>query len=118
MEGKKFSTFLGNQIEWHTDPEIKPSMAIRRSIIVAYAYYPRPCFTSIANQVYFSADDMYLKSDDKTYFIAWAYIDKSLPDEIMRQIIEKRKQYEKDHADEIKAKRIAELEAELARLKK
>lgn len=118
MEGKNFSTVLGNQIEWHTDPEVMPSLGIRHSIIVAYAYNPRPGFTSIANQVYFSSNDMYLKSDDRTYFIAWAYIDRSVLEEIHGRIIEKRKQYEKDHADEIKAKRIAELEAELARLKK
>lgn len=118
MEGKNFSTVLGNQIEWHIDPDDMPPCGTRDSIIVAYAYNPRPGFASIADRVYFSSDDMYLKSDDRTYLIAWAYIDKSLPDNILRQIIEKRKQYEKDHADEIKAKRIAELEAELARLKK
>lgn len=117
MEGKNFSTLLGNQIEWHTDPEDMPFFDKRHSIIVAYAYRKGVGYDSIADRVYFGSD-IYLKSDESTYLIAWSYIDKSVPDEIMRQIIEKRKQYEKDHDDEIKAKRIAELEAELAELKK
>lgn len=118
MEEKIFSTILGNQIEWHTDPEDKPPFGIREDIIVAYAYCKGVGNDSIADRLYFSSSDMYLKTDNRTYFIAWAYIDNSVPAETLRKIIEKRKQYEIDHADEIKAKRIAELEAELAELKK
>ena len=118
MEEKNFTTILGNQIEWHTDPEDMPPCGIRDSIIVAYAYKRGNGNDSIADRLYFDTQSIYLRSDRSTYFVAWAYIDNSVPNEIMRQIIEKRKQYEIDHADEIKANRIAELEAELAELKK
>lgn len=118
MEKKIFSTILGNQIEWHTDPEDKPPFGIRKNIIVAYSYCKGCGNDSIADRLYFSFGDMYLQVDNITYCIAWAYIDNTVPDETLRQIIEKRKQYEIDHADEIKAKRIAELEAELTELKK
>lgn len=118
MEGKNFTTILGNQIEWHTDPEDMPPYGIRDSIIVAYAYKRGNGNDSIADRIYIEAQSIYLKDDYKTYCVAWAYIDNSVPAETLKQIIEKRKQYEIDHADEIKAKRIEELEAELAKLKK
>lgn len=118
MEGKNFSTLLGNQIEWHTDPNDMPPYNMRISIVVAFSYKKGVGLDNIADNLYFSSEDMYLGEHEKTYCVAWAYIDRSVPEEIQRQIIEKRNRYEKDHADEIKAKRIAELEAELARLKK
>lgn len=118
MEGKNFTTILGNQIEWHTDQEDMPPYGIRDSIIVAYAYKRGKGNDSIADRLYFDTQSMYLRNDRSTYCVAWAYIDNSVPAETLRQIIEKRKLYEIDHADEIKAKRIAELEAELAELKK
>ena len=117
MEGKKFSTLLGNQIEWHTDPQVMPSLAIRDSIIIAYAYRRGGEFDNIADRIFLSANECYLRNDNSTYIVAWAYIDKSAPDDVLKKIIEERKQYERDHADEIRAKRIAELEAELSRLK-
>lgn len=117
MEGKKFSTLLGNQIEWHTDPDDMPPYNMRRSIIVAFSYRKGVGLDNIADNLYFSTDDVYLGERVRTYCVAWAYIDRSLPEEIQRQIIEERKKYERDHADEIRAKRIAELEAELSRLK-
>lgn len=118
MEEKKFSTILGNQLEWHTDPKDIPPYDKRNSIVVAFAYCKGNGNDSIADRLYFSAEDMYLKTDSRTYFIAWAYIDNKVPADHMRQIIKDREQYEKDHADEIKAVRIARLEAELAELKK
>lgn len=114
---KVFETLFGGHIEWHTDPKDLPPYNRRDNIIVAYAYHNRNGNESIADRVCFSTGDLYLKSDNRTYLIAWSYFNNTTTDEILRKIIAKRDQYEKDHAEEIKLLRIASLEEELKQLK-
>lgn len=109
-----YPTIAGKDLIWHTDPNDKPYCSFKNNIIVAYAYKSG----DIADRVYFDAGDMYLGDKDDTYQIAWAEFDRSTADMILQNILEKRKEYEREHAAEIKAKRIAKLEAELAELKK
>lgn len=112
---QNFKTILGGNLEWHTDPQDKPKYD--KDIVVAYTYKKGAMHDPLVDKLFFG-DSIYLKDDKRTTFIAWAYIPTSVPAEILAKKIKDREAYEAEHADEIKAKRIAELEAELADLKK
>lgn len=115
---KTYPTIKGKDLEWHTDPNDLPPYSIREHIIVAYAYRKTPSTESYADRVCFDTGDLYIGDKEHTYQIAWAVFDTDIPKDVLNKIISDRKKYQEDHADEIKAKRIAELEAELAELKK
>lgn len=115
---KTYPTIKGRDLEWHTDPNDLPPYSIHEHIIVAYAYRKTPSTESYADRVCFDVGDLYIGDKEHTYQIAWAVFDTDIPKDVLNKIIADRKKYQEDHADEIKAKRIAELEALLAELKK
>lgn len=114
MEGN-FKTFFGGNLEWHNDPQDKPEHG--KHILVAYTYKKGCAYDVLIDKLFFG-DSSYLRNTDSTMPVAWSYVDRAVPQSLLMKMIKDRDAYEAEHADEIKAKRIAELEAELADLKK
>lgn len=110
-----FKKFYGGNLEWHNDPQDKPDHG--RQIIVAYTYKKGCAYEGIVDKLFFG-DTSYLRDTEITVPVAWSYVDRAVPQSLLTKMIKDREAYEAEHADEIKAKRIAELEAELANLKK
>lgn len=112
---ENFKTFFGGNLEWHNDPQDKPDRS--RQVLVAYTYKRGCAYECIVDKLFFG-DESYLRDTVNTVPVAWSYVDRAVPQSLLTQMIKDREAYEAEHADEIKAKRIAELEAELAELKK
>lgn len=109
------NVIFGGHLEWHT-PEERPDYS--REILVAFTYVKGCNYDNLVDGLYFSVSMVYLKkTGGDTYPIAWAYINTDVPSMMLDKILKERAAVDEKFKEEYKAKRIAELEAEIEKVK-